>query len=105
MNDDQFNVFKEQLLADFVPHLPPLLQPSAVAEENTGKDISRAYSAFFIHKLAGIPPIAACKTVVDDFDDNGLDAIHYFESRKELLIVQGKLKSGESFSISSSKRG
>lgn len=90
------SVLKKQLTDVFVPHLPALIKPSTSQVENDRKNISRAFSAFVLHKLCGAKVEAACKSVIDDFDDIGIDAICY--QAPTLYVVQGKLKESETFS-------
>ena len=97
MTPEQLELLKQHLSNEFVPHLPPLLKPKSDAAQNETKNVSRAFSAFAIHKITGTGSEAASKSVVDDFDDNGLDAVYYYAARKELLLVQSKLKATEPF--------
>ena len=86
------------LRSDFVPHLPPLLPTSQNADQQARKNLSRAFSAFAIGKLCEISEQDAAKSVVDDFDDFGIDAIFYHAASETLYIVQAKLKASETFS-------
>src|ERR1039458_10415358 len=61
------------------------------------KNISRAFSAFALQKIAKLDSVTAAKAVVDDYEDNGLDAIHYHQPSKKLFLVQGKLRADEPF--------
>ncbi len=89
----------EHALADgFVAHLPPLLDQTRPAEEQRRKNLSRAFSAFALHRICEIPPIDAAKAVIDDFDDYGVDAIYYHASTETVYLVQSKLKASEQFS-------
>lgn len=83
---------------DFVPHLPPLQDQTKPADQQTKKNLSRAFSAFVLHKLCEISPADAAAAVVDDFDDFGIDAVYYQGSSETLFLVQGKLKASETFS-------
>jgi hypothetical protein len=94
---DQLAILKERLETSFVPHLPPLLDTTKPLDHQTTKNISRALSAFALQKLCGVDEITAAKVVVDDYDDNGLDAICYHQASKRLFLVQGKLKETEYF--------
>lgn len=91
-------MLKKVLLGDFVPHLPPLLDKTRPAKEQENKNYSRALSAFAIRNIASIPTIKAAKSVIDDFDDFGIDLICYVPQTETLYIVQSKLKSSEMFS-------
>lgn len=89
-------ILKKVLEERFVPFLPPLLgnaQPAAQA----AKQLSRAFSGFALHKLLNLSPVDAAKAVVDDFNDKGLDAIHYDVRSETLYLVQAKLKESEQF--------
>lgn len=97
LTPDQFRLLKERLETLFVPHLPPLLDTTKPLEDQKIKNISRSLSAFALHKLCGIDHVAAAKSVVDDFDDNGLDAVFYHQASKKLYLVQAKLKGNGHF--------
>lgn len=89
-------ILKKVLATLFVPYLPPLLGKGSVADQNA-KQLSRAFSAFALHKLLGITPQAAAAAVVDDFQDKGIDAIHYDAPSETLYLLQTKLKESEQF--------
>lgn len=94
----QYMVILKKVLAErFVPSLPPLLDTKKPAAEQQAKQLSRAFSAFVLHKLLGITPQAATASVVDDFNDKGIDAIHYDEKSETLYLLQTKLKESEQF--------
>jgi len=84
-------LLKRHLSDVYVGKLPPLIQPSAVAENNEQKNTARALSAFFLHHHCGASVDDACASVVDDFGDLGIDAIHYHTDNKTLYILQSKL--------------
>ncbi|MDX8395046.1 MAG: AIPR family protein [Mariprofundaceae bacterium] len=44
-------------------------------------------------------PKKAAEAVIDDFNDNGVDAIYYHEPEKTLYFVQSKLKASEQFKL------
>jgi hypothetical protein len=88
----------EKVLDDeFITHLPPLLNGTRPADEQKQKNQSRAFSAFAICHICGIPKIEAAKSVIDDFDDYGIDAIYYHAQTETLYLVQSKLKDAEQF--------
>lgn len=89
-------ILKTVLAARFVPLLPPLLGNVGAADQ-AAKQLSRAFSAFALHKLLDITPQAAAASVVDDFQDKGIDAIHYDEPSETLYLLQTKLKESEQF--------
>jgi hypothetical protein len=90
-------ILKKVLAERFVPFLPPLLDTTKPAAEQQAKQLSRAFSAFTLHKLLDITPQAAAASVVDDFNDKGIDAIHYHTPTETLYLLQTKLKESEQF--------
>jgi hypothetical protein len=90
-------ILKKALAERFVPSLPPLLDTTKPAAEQQAKQLSRAFSAFVLHKLLDITPQAAAASVVDDFNDKGIDAIHYDATTETLYLLQTKLKESEQF--------
>jgi len=90
-------ILKKVLAERFMPSLPPLLDTSKPPAEQQAKQLSRAFSAFALHKLLDIPPQAAAASVVDDFNDKGIDAIHYDTPSETLYLLQTKLKESEQF--------
>jgi len=90
-------ILKKALAERFVPSLPPLLDTTKPAAEKQAKQLSRAFSAFVLHKLLDITPQAAAASVVDDFNDKGIDAIHYDATTETLYLLQTKLKESEQF--------
>lgn len=95
--EPQYMTILKQVLADrFVPFLPPFLG-TAKPEDLAAKQLSRAFSAFALHKLLDITPQAAAASVVDDFNDKGIDAIYYHAPSETLYLLQTKLKESEQF--------
>ncbi len=94
----QMTLLETLLQQDFVGHLPALLPPAKPATETAQKNLSRAFAAFTLSKVCEITPHLAAQSVVDDFDDFGLDAIFYHASSETLYVVQAKLKASETFS-------
>lgn len=92
-------ILKKVLAERFVPlpTLPPLLDTTKPAAEQQAKQLSRAFSAFALHKLLDITPQAAAASVVDDFHDKGIDAIYYDAPTETLYLLQTKLKESEQF--------
>lgn len=88
-------LLKETLKDKFVPLLPPLLDQKKTQEEKDRKNISRAFSAFVLHHLCEVSEDKAAKSVVDDFDDGGIDAIFYHLDT--VYLIQSKLKESEQF--------
>lgn len=97
MTPDQLILFSEKLNEDYVPDLPPLLSAGRSREDDQKKNTSRALSAFAIHKLVGTDRETAAKSVIDDYEDHGIDAIFCNQATKQLFFVQSKLKATEPF--------
>jgi len=91
-------ILEQTLESDFVPHLPPLLNATKPMDEQVRKNRSRAFSAFALHNICGVPKVDAAKAVIDDFDDYGIDAIYYHAPTETLYLVQSKLKAAAKFS-------
>lgn len=91
------NILKDKLEKDFVPHLPELLNKERPKADQDKKQLSRAFSGFVLHKMLNLGIADAAQSVVDDFDDNGLDAIHYETASKTLYLVQTKFREREQF--------
>ena len=89
-------ILKKVLAERFVPFLPRLLGNANPADQ-AAKQLSRAFSAFALHMLLDITPQAAAASVVDDFNDKGIDAIHYHAPSETLYLLQTKLKESEQF--------
>lgn len=82
----------------YVSLLPDLIpRNDSTEEENAAKQISRAFNAFVIQKHFDISAQDAASSVVDNFNDNGIDAIYYDESNKCLAVLQGKLHASQDF--------
>ena len=92
-------ILKRELSAQYVAHLPPLVPNKKPAQQNAEKQVNRALSAFLLHAKLDISARAAAKAVVDDFEDNGIDALYFDEKTGILHIVQSKLKAGEEFKL------
>ncbi len=91
------SIFRKKLQSEFVPHLPELIEKNRPKQDQDKKQLSRAFSAFVIHKLLNVGVIASAKSVVDDFDDNGLDAIYYDTTAKTIFLLQTKFMEGKLF--------
>lgn len=83
-------ILKKVLAERFVPSLPPLLDTTKPPAEQQAKQLSRAFSAFALHKMLDITPQAAAASVVDDFNDKGIDAIHYDASSETLAYFRNQ---------------
>jgi hypothetical protein len=89
-------ILRKVLEERFVPFLPPLLGNAKLGDQ-AAKQLSRAFSAFALHKLLDITPQSAGASVVDDFNDKGLDAIYFHAASETLYLLQTKLKESEQF--------
>ncbi|MDO8379583.1 AIPR family protein [Phenylobacterium sp.] len=61
--------------------------------------LSRAMAALAVRKLAGEDPVVAAKSVVDGYNDGGIDAIHFDAKTDTLLFVQAKWSKSGNASI------
>ena len=52
--------------------------------------LSRSYAAFSLINLASVDINTAIESIVDGYEDNGIDAIYYDEHENNLWIVQSK---------------
>lgn len=93
---EQFAILKRHLEQIYVPHLPKLIKPKSEGE-NLLKNIDRSFSAFALDHICLLDPVKAAKSVVDDYEDYGIDAIYYHSRIKTLYLVQAKLKETKSF--------
>jgi hypothetical protein len=89
-------ILKKVLAERFVPFLPPLLGQGSQPDQ-AAKQLSRAFSAFVLHKLLDLSPADCAAAVVDDFNDKGIDAIYYHAPMETLYLLQTKLKESEQF--------
>jgi hypothetical protein len=96
MRPEQLVILKAHLKKVYVPHLPRLIN-SKNEDEDALKNIDRAYSAFALDHICHLDKKQATKAVVDDFDDFGVDGIHYDRSTKTWYFVQAKLKESKAF--------
>ncbi|MGA7793072.1 MAG: AIPR family protein [Candidatus Acidiferrales bacterium] len=98
LDQAHFAMLQKALDTDFVPHLLPLLDQTRPPDEQKRKNYSRAFGAFALSNVCSISATDAAGSVVDDFDDFGVDAIYYHAPTETLYLVQSKLKAGEQFS-------
>jgi hypothetical protein len=59
-------------------------------DDRNKRYLTRAFAAYAIQSLGGIEPKTASLSVVDGYDDNGIDALYYDEKDKILWLVQSK---------------
>jgi hypothetical protein len=78
MNDAQIAYFSKLLEEQFFAYLPPANNHRGFNEEQIHKNnLSRSLAAFAIQRLVNITPQQACDSVIDGFQDNGIDAIYF----------------------------
>jgi hypothetical protein len=98
LSADFIVMLKRELATRYVPLLSPLLHNGRPPEEQAAKQLSRSLSAFALRHYLDVAPKLAASAVIDDFDDNGIDAIHYHEATETLYLVQAKMRAAEQFS-------
>lgn len=89
---DLLTILKNELSNHYLHHLPPLLDQSRPIEEQNEKNIARAFSAFTLRAICNAPVREVAQSVIDDFNDNGIDAIYFEQTIKVLYLVQSKLE-------------
>ena len=99
MTKDQLSLLKAKLQEDYVPYLPELIPNSNKPEDNEKKNISRALSAFVLQHLCHCDAQHAAESVVDDYQDHGIDAIYYSTLQRQLYLVQAKFTLGAEFQV------
>lgn len=96
--EPQYMMLLQRVLErDFVALLPPMLGKRTQDDGQKRKNLSRAFSAFVVHKIADVSHRDAANSVVDDFDDYGIDAIYFQAKTDTIYFVQSKLKESNSF--------
>jgi hypothetical protein len=83
----------------YARHLPQLSHAKEAVNPPLEKQRSRALSAFGIAALFGLDPEKAGSQVVDDYDDFGIDALHWDPATETLYLVQCKHKPKADFGI------
>ena len=97
LSADYMAMLKKELTDRYVPMLSPLLPNARPLQEQQDKQVARALSAFVLRHYLDVAPQTAANAVIDDFNDNGIDAIYYHQSTETLYLVQSKLKPSEEF--------
>jgi len=85
------------LQSDYVPLLPALMPNTKSAEDQAKKNLSRALSAFTLRHHLDMTEKVAAASVIDDFNDLGIDAIYLHGASQTLYLVQTKRKQGAEF--------
>ncbi|SDD96924.1 AIPR family protein [Rhodospira trueperi] len=91
----QIRQIRAHLEKNYIPHVDISDVLSKGKEEKEKASISRALAALSIAAEADVEPVAACKSVVDGYDDNGIDALYYSSGDKVLYICQAKWSANE----------
>lgn len=82
----------EQLEQRFFATLPELKKPGTDPEKIRQNKLTRSLAAFAIASIADVDQVTAAASVIDDFDDNGLDAVYFDKPGRRLLLAQSKFK-------------
>lgn len=88
----QVEQLSAQLEARFFAHLPPLQRPGRDPADVRQNQLSRSLAAFAISTLADVDNVTAATSVIDDYEDNGVDAIHFDRPVTRLFLLQSKFK-------------
>jgi hypothetical protein len=81
---------KDALKARYFSMIPALAKIKEPDQQEKNQ-LSRSLAAFAIEKLADVAPAQAAFAVVDGYDDNGIDSIHFDRLRNRLFVVQSKI--------------
>ena len=80
----------EVLKRDYFPMILQLPQ-QWTAEKHEKNRLSRSLAAFAIANLADVTPAQAVNSVIDGYDDNGIDAVYFDRNLNLLWLVQSKI--------------
>lgn len=80
----------EVLKGDYFPMILQLPQ-QWTAEQHEKNRLSRSLAAFAIANLADVTPAQAVNSVIDGYDDNGIDAVYFDRNLNLLWLVQSKI--------------
>jgi hypothetical protein len=86
----QHRQIRNHLEQSFVPHIDITDYQNRRPEDQANAALTRGLAAFCVAVKADVTPDVAAKSIVDGFDDNGLDAIFYSATDKILYLVQSK---------------
>ncbi len=76
----------------FFQFLPEMNRPNLSAEQRQQNRLSRSLAALAVAKLADVDDSTGASSVIDGYDDNGVDAIYFDRNRSSLFLVQSKYK-------------
>lgn len=74
----------------FKPHIDLADYANKSAQERDAAFLSRGLAAYALSQIARLSPLRASQGIVDGFDDNGIDAIHYDPADKIMYVGQSK---------------
>lgn len=98
ISPDNLVALKAVLEERYVSFLPDLITKAGTSEEDKKiKQIARAFNAFVVQKYFDTSAQDAAASVIDNFEDNGIDAIYYDVKSKRLALVQSKLHKSKDF--------
>lgn len=80
----------EVLKQRYFPIILPV-QQNWTPEQHEKNRLTRSLAAFAIEKLADVAPAQAANAIVDGWDDNGIDAIHFDRAKNRLWLIQSKI--------------
>lgn len=83
----QIKAFLESTFTSFIDMSDYVGKPP---EQKEVAFLSRGQAALAIMHLSGVTADIAAKSVVDGYDDNGIDAVHYDPNEQILYMVQSK---------------
>lgn len=98
ISPDNLVALKAVLEERYVSFLPDLIARVDTSEEDRKKkQIARVFNAFVVQKYFDTSAQDAAAAVIDNFEDNGIDAIYYDAKSKCLALVQSKLHKSKDF--------
>lgn len=85
---------RKRLMEDFEPHVDLSDYQNHAEEEQAKARTTRALAAMTVAARASLSVEDACRSVVDESNDAGIDAIGISVARNEVYLVQSKTSSG-----------
>ncbi|AWU92879.1 abortive phage infection protein [Azospirillum ramasamyi] len=95
----QLRQIRNHLLERYVPYIDISDYEKRSQADQENAKLTRALSAFAIANEADLSPEVACTSVVDGYNDNGIDAIYYSAGEKVLYLCQSKWSNDGSGSL------
>jgi hypothetical protein len=97
MTDEQVRQLEQVLESRFFPYILERQDGSVkgwTAQQHKTNRLSRCLAGFSVSKLTFLDDVDVCNAVVDGADDNGIDAVCFDRSAKQLILVQSKFSQG-----------